>query len=421
MAIARYSPTRSASSGSRHGFRLRRWTRLSSILFGALTIAATAVTVAQSVVVFERIPSESQRKPRVVIDSGSVVATSVADIAWQRNVGWHTSKIAFSADGMKVVALHGNMLSVFASLDGRLVRDHIVNEPRAIVRTMALSSTDKLAVAAPKYIDLFDLGSTERIERIPCGPCNISALEFSPDGSKLAAQDSSTGAERMNGIGAVRVFDLRTERIATLKAVTGRSHLSFSPDGGRLLATHISYVGSVESLGYRVWDSANLELLRSADFPEWTMGTVAAGSTGSVPFVAVHGNDGNIELSDLTTGAVVWSVPRIPPQFAPRESWVSGTELNRVALAPDGTFVVSYERPVAYDFVANDAGAIVVRSARDGAVLAVYPIAGMADLAIAPDSKSFVYSTDRDHPGTHLALVRVNAAGLHDPLPNLAE
>lgn len=357
------------------------------------------------------IPPESQRKPRVVVDPESVVATSVADVVWRHEIDWHASAIAFSADGTQVLSLHGGVVSVFASIDGRLLRDQRVDEPRAITRAMALSSSDKLAVGAPQYIDLYDLDSAERVDRMPCASCNISALAFSPDGSKLAVQDSSTGPERLNGVGAVRVFDLVTQRIATLEAVTGRPHLAFSRDGLTLLATHITYVGRIERLGFRVWDTAGGKLLHSADFPDWTMGTVATGSTESREFVAVHGNDGNIEMRDLATGAVVWSVPRLPPQFAPRESWVIGTELNRVALAPDGAFVVSYERPVAYDLVANDTGAIVVRSARDGDILAVYPVSGMADLAIAPDSKTFVYATDLDHPGTQIALVRVNLPG----------
>src|SRR5690606_37250541 len=95
-----------------------------------------------------------------------------------------------------------------------------------------------------------------------------------------------------------------------------------------------------------------------------------------------------------------------PPQFAPSDSWVIGTELNRVAIAPNGTFVVSYERPVAYDR-ANKAGAIVVRRTRNGSILAVYDVPGLVDLAISSDSKAFVYTTDRSHPGPHAALVRV--------------
>ena len=51
-------------------------------------------------------------------------------------------------------------------------------------------------------------------------------------------------------------------------------------------------------------------------------------------------------------------------------------------------------------------GAIVIRGALDGAVAAMYDVPDVAALAIAPDGKTFVYTTGSGQTYTALARVR---------------
>jgi hypothetical protein len=66
---------------------------------------------------------------------------------------------------------------------------------------------------------------------------------------------------------------------------------------------------------------------------------------------------------------------------------------DRVELASDGTPLVSHESPRAHDPIGHVSGGIVVRSTADGRVIAAYDVYGVTGLAIAPDSRTFVYAT----------------------------
>jgi sugar lactone lactonase YvrE len=135
------------------------------------------------------------------------------------------------------------------------------------------------------------------------------------------------------------------------------------------------------------------------------LGVIATGVVGELGWVAIYGRAGAIELRTLSTNRAVWTAPLIAPQLAPATSTILGTELDRAVLAPDGSLVVTYESPRAHDPIGHVSGGIVVRSAADGRVIAVYDVYGVTGLAIAPDSRTFVYATGARE--VHRALARL--------------
>lgn len=186
------------------------------------------------------------------------------------------------------------------------------------------------------------------------------------------------------------------------------AHVAFSRDDRRFLATHVTYDDGEARLGYRIWDTADWTLLRPVAPTRATTQAVATGTVGDAGFVAVYADDGYIEMRDLESDAVLWSVPMIPPQFA---HWASGAvapDLALVAIAPNGELVMGYERPRGGTSVTDiDHGGLVVRRTVDGSIVAVYEVPFLQHFAIAPDSKTFVYPTRPDKPLGHLALVHV--------------
>src|SRR5690606_8982367 len=134
--------------------------------------------------------------------------------------------------------------------------------------------------------------------------------------TKLAFQDRKPGIQRRRGLGSVRIADLRTGGMVEREAITGRASVSFSNDGRRVVATHITHVDGEEQLGFRVWDTSSLELVYSTALPGWSLGSIATGVAEGSDFVAVYGNGGNMEMRDLSDDVLFWSVPLLPPQFA---------------------------------------------------------------------------------------------------------
>jgi hypothetical protein len=75
-----------------------------------------------------------------------------------------------------------------------------------------------------------------------------------------------------------------------------------------------------------------------------------------------------------------------------------------VTFAPRGGFVLTYESTAAARGEALT-GTIVVRRGSDGGVEAMYDVADVTDLAIAPDGRTFAYSTRFAGAYTVMALV----------------
>jgi hypothetical protein len=129
---------------------------------------------------------------------------------------------------------------------------------------------------------------------------------------------------------------------------------------------------------------------------------VPAGSVGPFAFderVAVYALRGRLELRDIATGALVWEQPFVAPGLD--SDGGSEMKLELAALAPSGALLLCYESPVGND----EPGAVVLRDMRDGGVVAMYDVAGVNALAMAPDGASFAYSTGVGR--TYTALARV--------------
>ncbi len=99
-------------------------------------------------------------------------------------------------------------------------------------------------------------------------------------------------------------------------------------------------------------------------------------------------------------------MPLVAPDY--RTDVVAATvRLEHVAIAPNGRFIVTYEAPPSSAFprvIDGTRGALVIRNAK-GVVEAAYDVPYVASLAIAPDSRSFVFSVGAGK--TYTALARV--------------
>jgi hypothetical protein len=233
----------------------------------------------------------------------------------------------------------------------------------------------------------------------------IDSIALSPDGSMLAFQNTTTPALEHRA-GSV-VADMATGgTVRLLDAISSRPSISFSPDGRYLLASATTRTPQGSMLGFRVWDTDDWSMTIEVPGERGTqLGEMATGETDDSSFVAAYGREGTLELGDLVDNRVLWNVPLIPSTFAPSDSTILGTELDRVEIAPNGQFLITYESPRAHDPIGHVSGGIVVREARDGSVNAVYDVYGVTGLSISPDSETFVYSTGAGQ--VHTALVRV--------------
>jgi hypothetical protein len=332
-----------------------------------------------------------------------MVGAQSPELVWQRDLTSWTYNLVFSADGSRLVAFHGDTLSVIDAADAALVQEIRPKPPRG-TRAMALSARDELAVTAGTYIDLYDLGSTVSLDRIPCSACNrvIDGLAFSPDGRWLAFQDVADPMERARGIGAVRVLNLDSQRVAVELRGVGIGSIptvAFSRDGQKLLASHVTG----KDVGFRVWDTSDWKVLLTKVVPD--MGSIATGAIRGAEFVAVYGNQGNVEMRDLNRDVVLWSVPMVRARFdsfsrteSPRQQ-----QFGPVAVAPDGSFIVTYEGRTS----GGVEGSIVVRRARDGTILAQYDVFDVTSMAIAPDSETFAFTFRVDQHGHRLIVARI--------------
>jgi hypothetical protein len=130
---------------------------------------------------------------------------------------------------------------------------------------------------------------------------------------------------------------------------------------------------------------------------------VPRGSIGPFAFnerVAAYALNGNVELRDVATGALVWARPFVPAGIDAAPEDVD-MKLELVAFAQRGAALLTYESPVSR----NGPGAIVVRRMDDGSVVAMYDAVGVSALALSPDGERFAYSTGVGR--TYTALARV--------------
>jgi hypothetical protein len=385
---------------------------------GTVDLFVVAVVVALTAAC----PIHAQLPPAALTLQSRTITPSEPDVIWRRDGdelppnAFGKDRNAFSADGRLIgVVEQPDDAWLLNAADGSL----FYKLPRASqyalapggVYTIAFSPTGQFALGRRYVVELFDEGGrSQRV--ISCEKCLvIDAVTFSADGSLLAFQGGS--GPNFHARQATAVVDMRTYRfVRSLAAASNRPQIVFAPDGQRLLASAFSLVDGDAALGFEVASLADgTTSLRFAGEPKAALGVIAAGRVPGHEFVAVYGKKASVEMRDLVQDRVIWTAPLLPPIFAPPASLVVGfeSEFERGAIAPNGRFIITYEAPIANP-IGRASGGIVVRNARDGSVIAVYNVYGVTGLSIAPDSKTFVYSTGAGK--VHTALVRVPQDGL---------
>lgn len=311
------------------------------------------------------------------------------------------SLAAFSTDSTLVGVSDETGTRVYRASDGRVERTvpaPLLTGQHAF--SLALSSNGLVAIGRVGGIDVFRLdGNTEPLKYHCGGICGpVSALAFSPNGAWLAYQSAHGAREPTPGV--VDVIDLRKHaRVAQLEASATRAGVMFAADGRTLLAANFTRIDEAGTFGLRSWNG-NADWRRVGDEPGAQM---PSGSIGPFAFddrVAAYSYDGRLELRELATGGLVWAAPFVPPGVDAVVD-ASPMRLELVAFARRGDVVLSYESPAS----GAAPGTLVFRRMADGQTVAMYDVAGVNALAMAPDGDSFVYSTGAGRTYTVLARV----------------
>jgi hypothetical protein len=321
-----------------------------------------------------------------------------------RSVGEHSSAwslAAFSTDSKVVGVSDESGTRVYRASDGRLLR--MFPAPFSTGQfafSLAISSTGLVAMGRVGGLDIHELDSNAAPLKYHCsGICGpISALAFSPNGALLAYQAARGALEPTPGL--VNVVDLRKHAVvAELEASATRAGVMFAADGRTLIAANATRIDGSGTFGLRGWNSG-IDWRRVRDEPG---AQVPLGSIGPFAFderVAAYSYDGRLELRELASGALVWAAPFVPPGL---DTVVDDApmRLDLVAFARRGDLVLTYESPAS----GAAPGTLVFRRMSDGQTVAMYDVAGVSALAVAPDGASFMYSTGAGRTYTVLARV----------------
>lgn len=316
-----------------------------------------------------------------------------------RSSAW--SLAAFSTDGTLVGVSDEGSTRVYRASDGQLAR--MLPAPMSTGQhafSLAISADGQVAVGRVGGIDVFDVGDNSEPVRYHCGGiCGpVSALAFSPNGAWLAYQSAHSPLDATPGI--VNVIDLRKHaRVAQLEASATRAGVLFAADSRTLLAANVTRIDSSGTFGLRGWSSHSdwrrVRDERGAQVPLGSIGPFAFDERA-----AAYSYDGRLELREVASSALLWSMPLVPPAL---DAIVddAAMKLDLVALARRSELVLSYESPVS----GSAPGTLVFRRIADGATVAMYDVPGVSALAVAPDGGSFVYSTGSGRTYTVLARV----------------
>jgi WD40 repeat protein len=308
---------------------------------------------------------------------------------------------AFSPDGRYVAIHDSRRVRVVEARSGKAVRDFRLDPSSVKPFSLAVSSTGEVALGLMGNAEVFEAGK-DPVRHWCEGACGaITSVAFSPDERFLAFQGTRGLPEWRSGLGGVAsVVDLARGEPVTLDAVASIAQVGFSPDGRTFCAMSVTQLDDRQNFGVRVWNTADWRVTRNVIGSKRTMRRVAP--LGTVPYAGVSMNEGHIEARDLATDRVLWSVPLVPPDI---DGAPESANLDLVEIAPTAEFVLSYEAPKAYDATGLAKGVIVIRRAADGEVEALYDAPRVSDLTIAPDGKTFAYSTATGQ--TYTAVARV--------------
>ncbi len=364
------------------------------LLAGVLAALCSAASSAEAQ------PSDAPAAPRLQLPPGLASVWRVdGRRVTDRSSAW--SLAAFSTDGELVGISDEGGTRVYRAADGTLAR--MIPAPLATGQNafaLAISSSGLVAVGRVGGIDVFEVAGPAEPLKYHCGGiCGpVSSLAFSPNGAWLAYQSAHSSLDAAPGI--VNVVDLRKRaRVAQLEASATRAGVMFAADGRTLLAANVTRIDNRGTFGLRGWSSQSdwrrVRDERGAQVP--------AGSIGPFAFderVAAYSYDGRLEVRKVADGALVWSMPLVPPGLdAVLDD--EAMRLDLVAFARGDDLVLSYESPAS----GSAPGTLVFRRLADGATVAMYDVAGVSALAVSPDGGSFVYSTGAGRTYTVLARV----------------
>ena len=185
-------------------------------------------------------------------------------------------------------------------------------------------SPDGRTLAAGEFVDggvrLIDAGTLRRVDRFEAfarGP--ILAIEFSPDGRRLAVGGQN---------GGVGLWDARAPRRIGPLLLAPRGPTTANPHGVQALAYGPGELLAAAEVGggVRIWDLDERKLIgRPLHFPSFVLGLAFSpdGSQLAIPFGAAHATRDGIEVRDVGTGASVATLH-------------TDDELRSVAFSPDG-------------------------------------------------------------------------------------
>jgi hypothetical protein len=308
--------------------------------------------------------------------------------------------VVYSTDGELVGVSDDGGTRVYRARDGHVLRSFPAPFATGqFAYSLAISSTGFVALGRVGGIEIHSLERSAEPLKFYCGRiCGpVSALAFAPGGEWLAYQAARGRREATPGL--VDVVDLRAGvRAAQLEASATRAGVLFADDAS-LIAANTTAIDGAGTFGVRRFDGAG-QWRRTADVAG---AELPPGSIGPFSFddrVAAYARDGNVELREVATGTLVWSVPFVPPGLdSPSEDVRAALEL--VTFFPRGELLLTFEAPVS----GRGPGALALRRMSDGSVVAVYDVEGVSALAAAPDGASFVYRTGVGR--TYTALARV--------------
>jgi hypothetical protein len=367
-----------------------------------------ALTAAAALVAAAALPSAAQ-----TVASADGSAPPGLAVVWRtesrklesRASAWSVD--AFSVDGALVGISDETGTRILRASDGVLLR--MLPAPFAtgqFAYALAISSAGQIAIGRVGGVEVYELASTALPIRFDCaGGCGpVSALAFSPSGQLLAFQSARGVLERQERFAAVGVVNLRTgAALAQLEATATRAKVAFSADGRTLFAANVTQLDDSGTFGLRAWHTQDWTLTRNV--PGAQPPTKSVGPFALTDAVAAYERDGKLEMRALASNELLWAVPLVPPAFE-TTGVAAASKLELVAFAPNGRFVISYESPVLDGgAVAGALGALVLRRADDGAVEAMYDVAAVSALVVAPDSRTFLYTAGNERAFTVLARV----------------
>jgi WD40 repeat protein len=311
---------------------------------------------------------------------------------------------AFSPDGRYVAIHDSRRVRIVDARSGKPVRDFSLDPSSIEPFSLAVSSTGDVALGLMGNAEVFRAGK-DPVRHWCVGACGaITSVAFSPDERFLAFQGTRGLPEWRSGLGGVvSVVDLERGEPVSLDAVASIAQVGFSPDGKTFCAMSVTQLDERQSFGVRIWSTGDWSLTHNIVGSKRTMRRVAP--LGSVPYAGVSMNKGHIEARDLATDRVLWSVPLVPPNVDGAPGAPESVNLDLVEISPTADFVLSYEAPKDYDVTGLTRGVIAIRRADDGELEALYDAPRVSALTIAPDGKTFAYSTATGQ--TYTAVARV--------------